>query len=370
MKKCQTFLSASILAVLLGACGGAQNNQDYVEDTANAPLAQAEQTAADHNNNNKPLSAASSFPFDYNPKAALPPVQAASGAVPVPEQGGRKLVVSASLEFETNNVRKAADALTAAAKKHGGFVAFSQIKTHTEASQRYRQANGDILKATFYSHIADMEVRVPYNNVAAFWDEAQQHIVFLNSYVMRSEDLMLDLRRKALEADRQRQITSNFEEANERLLPQAAASAASDVVKNDVKPIIQYGSPFDEQAKADYAEIQRDYWNDRIKLATIFMRFSQPEAVYKKTLPNPEAVDAQHKPGFEAMLTPMFQQGWSGFLGVVLFFIGIWPLALGVPLVWLLWKRWQQSGRDEEVPPDDEEPPIPYPFDDDDDDRL
>lgn len=355
MKKMKKLFFVSTLAYLLSACGGGQNNQEYNDDLPVLPI---KNTIAADNNKNKNLSAASSFPFDYHQNLS------ASDAI-------RPTVITADLDFETENVRQAVTAISGITQRYQGFVAFSEINTLSGNGQRYQQSDGNILKITHYTHQANMVLRIPRAQVDGFLKEVQKHIVFLDQQVFKAEDVVLDLRRQALEADRQKQLAINLDEANNHRNV-VAASAASDAAATKIQTEGLLALPnhlFNEKEQADYAHIQQEYWQDKINYATIHMQFRQPEAVLKQSYPNPQSIDEQHKMGFESMLTPMLKRGWSGFLSVILFFIGIWPLALGVPLLWLAWKRWQSGKEKEELPVIiEEEKPIPYPFDDDDDD--
>lgn len=377
MQKFPQILSAGILAVLLGACGGPQAAAEYADDLP--PPAPASATAAAFPAaDNKALSAASSFPYEYEPDDASAPA-------------ANRKVINRDLVFETENVRQTVTALEDLTKRHNGFVEAGDIYTISGKAQEYRQIGGNMLQVRRYTHQADMRIRIPQDNLAAFVRDMQRYIVFLDKSQFRAEDLILDIRRRALAADRKQQISMSLDEADtyrppvspapaETAAPTAAETAtATAVAASDASapataaPATATAAPtarntlFDERAKADYARIQRKYWQDKIDFATITMHFRQPESVLKKTVPNLDAVAEQHKLGFEAMLAPMLKQGWSGFLGVVLFFIGIWPLALGVPLLWMAWKRWRQSA-DEETEEERPEEPIPYPFDDDEDD--
>lgn len=360
MQKFSKILYIGILAVFLGACGGAQTVTEYSDDLPPPPASAPAAPAADKDS----LSAASLFPYEYEPADASTPA-------------ADKKVLSRDLVFETENVRQTVTALEDLAARHNGFVEASDINTISGKAQEYRHIGGNMLKVRRYTHQADMRIRIPRKAAAAFVRDMQRYVVFLDKSQFRAEDLILDIRRRALAADRKKQISISLDEANDpQPLPTTVVTAASAVETVDASapaatpptaPNQPQNTLFDERARADYARIQKDYWQDKIDFATITMHFRQPESVLKQTVPNLDAVAEQHKLGFEAMLAPMLKQGWSGFLGVVLFFIGIWPFALGVPLLWMAWKRWRQSANDE---PEEEQPeePIPYPFDDDEDD--
>lgn len=285
-----------------------------------------------------------------------------------PAQPDAQAVVKASLNFQTDNVTNTERSIKALAKKHNGMVTQSHIKNDNSPTYSYTQADGNILKVNRYGRSAQMTVRIPRHSVGLFLDDIQKHIVFLGEQQFSAKDITLDLRRQAMIADRRYQQRSDLVLQNssdngiqEAVRPNVASDAqpasATDEMNAPIvvpAPVVNLTSNWKQ--KSDFDEINRKYWQNQIDFATITIQFDQPEGIHKQTYPNPEVVVEQQKIGFNAMIAPMFKQGWSGFLGVVLFFIGIWPLALGVPLLWLGWKRWQQSGsnvENEEFPPAD-----------------
>lgn len=362
MGQFKKIIFVNLLALMLTACGDKQAASEAPLEAAPSALAAAEK--------NRELSAAVDFPY------ALPKADASEPAAPESKE-----IIEVGYEFQTENVGQTVKALENLTKAYKGKIKSSELRTDSSKVLEFPQANGEILQMRRYTHRARMKLFIPRQSAKKFADELQKHVVFLNLRRLTERDLETDYWRLALENDSQRYLQNALQVQNDRKEEQPAVSqeaAQADLQKAASEAAIPPQAPaqkpvydketYNEQKHIDRVELQKRYWQERVEYATVVLEFYQNEAIDQKKVQNINAVAEKNRPGFDAMLAPMLKQGWSGFLGVILFFIGIWPLALGLPLLWLGWKRWRQSDTEaegEDTEKADDVPP--YPFDDDDD---
>ncbi|WP_304334519.1 hypothetical protein [Conchiformibius steedae] len=357
MEKIRNLLFCGGLSLLLAACGG-QPVENRLEHTPPPPTAEA-----DPNEHNYLTSA--TFPFDWQ---QLPASDASTPQVPQQDK-----ITKADLKFETEDVRAVAVEIAKLTYQYRGIVADNRILYKNDPTQRYNHTDGKTLELTRYSYQADMVLHIPREQTQNFLIAIQKYMTVLNSQVKTTQDLLTDMRLKALYDAYQKQQANAIaahetltvaEDASQSLsssaselaaqrqisLSEAAASISASlpaVVTENTVLTAQAAAPAPSKWKyqSEFDALQRRYWQDKIRFATIRLHFYQPIKVDTKLTPstNTDVLADQYRPGFGHQLNPMFRQGWSSFLSVVLFFIGVWPLALGLPLVWLGWKRWRQS---------------------------
>ena len=314
-------LIVGMVMTALAACGGAeQRQQNYAPTTEIVTKAEDAAPAAVSDIESTPMISASS-PLVATKPNPMPPLQASN--VITETVSGRQMVVSADLNFETDSVRKTVSGIEELAKKYTGFVVFSQIDTYTNGTQTYPKADGNILYITRYTHEGNMTLRVPRERSSEFIRELQQHIVFLDKEVFKSEDVGLTLRKQALEAQRQQELAQRLDAINRQTHP--ATQQTEDAIRAE----------FEAKARENEAALQEEYWRDKIQFATITLRFRQPEAVMQQLMPNPNAIAKQHSPQFGTVLGNMLKQGWNGFLTVLLYLLKFWPITVVLPLIYM-----------------------------------
>lgn len=322
-------LIVGMLTAALAACSGAeQRQQNYIKPTtqsvaenydATIPIAAVSNTATTQSEANITTT------DTVLTNRPIPPLQANN--LITETVSGRQMVVSADLNFETENVRKTVSAIGDLAKKYTGFVVFSQIDTYTNGTQNYPKADGNILYITRYTHEGNMTVRVPRDKSSEFLRDLQQHIVFLDKETFKSEDISLTLRKQALEAQRQQELAIKLDQVNKK---NKTNTSLQQQFEDNIR------AQFDAKARENEAILQEEYWRDKVQFATITLRFRQPEAVMQQLLPNPEAIAKQHTPHFSMVLGNMLKQGWNGVLTVLLFLLGFWPITVLLPLAYIV----------------------------------
>ncbi|MCP2041197.1 hypothetical protein L1281_001791 [Neisseria sp. HSC-16F19] len=244
------------------------------------------------------------------------------------EVEGRQLVLAADLEFQTDNVRQTTAAIENMTVSGGGFVQQSAIHTAVLDEQDYPQQDGTVLRIRRYVHHGDMTVRVPRDHAAAFVQQLQEHIRFLDGQHFSATDVSLDIRRQQLAAERERALSARLGEV---------ADSDEDSNKKGTGSVVQ--RQFDARAAAEYARLQQAYWQDQVDFATLRLQFRQPEALVRQNVPDTRQLARQYRPGFWVSAKHMLGEGWYGLIQAGLLAIALWPLWLLLAAVVTLW-RW------------------------------
>ncbi len=305
MRTTKPILLLPVVLALLAACG--QNAEN------SAPAAYAPAAAA----------------AEYGEAAANQETAVRADSMVLAQKAeGRQLVVEADIAFKTENTRQTVAEVEELTLQYGGFIEKSGIFASVSDEQTYPQQDGVLLVIRRYGQTGDMTVRLPKDKTADFLRDMQKHIVFLQEQNFSAADVALDLRRAALEAERQRELA-------ERLQNTADSSEKSD--KSGTSDVQVRQS--DARAQREYAELQRAYWQDKVDFATVRLRFEQPEAVFRYTRPDSDAEARQYAPGFWQSVGVMLKQGWVGFLRGILFLFALWPLALLAVISLFSWRK-------------------------------
>lgn len=308
-------LLVSIVAMALNAC-----SEQEPRTTPNTSSQKTQSTTAPNVQPAQSVIANTSAPIAIATPTEPSEIIAPLGASTVITQtiDGRQMVVSADLNFETGNVQKTTMQVEELAKRHAGFIVFSEIKTYTSGSQAYPKPDGNTLNITRYSHEGSMTVRVPRDKSSEFIKDLQQVIEFLQQQEFKAEDVSLTLRKQMLEAQRQQELAAKLDEFKRS--KQATAQTEADI-----------RAEFDKKARENEATLQQEFWRDKMAYATITLRFRQPEGVMQELQPNLDALAKQHRPNVGVMAWNGIKQGWDYIMMMLIFLLGYWPITLGIP---------------------------------------
>lgn len=304
-------LYAALLA-LLAACGQQQAASEY----------------------HAPAAAQSAAAYDAAQEEAAGGKETATvhdSAVLSQQVQGRQLVLAATLEFQTENVRQTTTAIENMTLAGGGFVQQSAIHTAVLDEQDYPQQDGTVLRIRRYVHHGDMTVRIPRERTADFVQQLQEHIRFLDSQHFSATDVSLDIRRQQLAAERERALSARLGEV---------AGSDEDSDKKGTGTVVQ--RQFDARAAEEYARLQQAYWQDQVDFATLRLHFRQPEALVRENVPDTRQLARQYRPGFWVSAKHMLGEGWYGLIQAGLIAVALWPVWLllaGLVFVWRLIRR-------------------------------
>lgn len=223
-------------------------------------------------------------------------------------QAGRKMIWSADLEFQVQDMDASTKVLTALATKAEGFV--SGMK---RTSSNYRIENR-------------ITMRVPNDRFDALVEQVQGQATFLDKVDINSND-----------------VTEEFVDIEHRLVTKKAARDRYIEILNtktgEVKDIIAAEEAIrkiTEEIEAKEGRLR--FLKDKVKFSTISV------LIYQE-VDHQQSPVVFHEP-YSQKLTAAFGGGWSAITGVVIMLVYIWPV-LVVLAALFIWKRKRWYGKKE-----------------------
>jgi hypothetical protein len=315
-------LSTGLLCVLLAACAQ-QSAETATEFAADAPPPPAEALQADAMSS--PAASAGPVAPEAGVDAA---VQMASGALAQTDPA-RRFVRTAQARFAVDDVYRSALAIEDLAAAQGGFVVANRIRSETQGVQRHRIGDGKLLELVEYTTAGELTVRVPSERAQTFLRELAKQMTFLDSRDFDARDVQFDLLRQQLAYARSQELQQSLAQAvqtGDRLDRKGDAFAARERAL----------------AARDEARVTQREVEDRIAFATIDLSLYQPSQVRHSGRVDPDAVFAQHRPGFFVRIGQALRGGWQGLLDAGVVVALLWPLWLFVAIVAIAWRAWRR----------------------------
>ncbi len=254
---------------------------------------------------------------------------------------GKQLVISASANFQVENVLSTVQQVEKLTIEQGGYIANSQVNNHDLTRQSYSIGNNQQKTLISYIRQAKMTVRVPKANVSQFLQKLQSHITFLNKSEFSAQDITLDIQKAEIEAKIQSLKSQALQ--NQTLNNQNENTQSGNVDIINQKTIAQ------QQQR--YAELQKQALLDQMQLSTIHLEFSQPEKLTYEISDDIVAVtNNEQTSNFIPRLLDNLRQGWYYFIEFILWLSQLWAFIIALPIViWGIkrlihkWKNYRQK---------------------------
>ena len=212
----------------------------------------------------------------------------------------RKMIWSADLEFQVENMEISTDALQTVVRNLGGFVSGM-----SRSSTNYRVQN-------------QFQIRIGNEKFDDLVQQLKGQATFLDKVDIRSKDLSEEF------IDIESRLATK-KEARERYL---------DILRNktgDVKDIIEAEEAIrkiTEEIEAKEGRLR--YLRDKVSLSTISV------LIYQEVDHKQEPI-VFHEP-YSQKMQAAFVSGWSVVTGLLLVLVNVWPV-LVLLIVFLIWKR-------------------------------
>lgn len=224
-----------------------------------------------------------------------------------PALKNRSLAISGEISFETDNVLKTNHEIENLTLKHGGYIQNSHIANQEGDTHTLFMGNNQKKQLiTYYLH-ADVVVRIPKQNAAAFLSELSPLIEFLEYRNFLAEDVKLDIEKAQLQAQIQRETQTQLQETDTQTISQNALA----------------------KEKQLNARIQKKMLEDKVDFATITLKFHETAKVSQKIVPDiGNQIKQESNYTFFDQLKNSLATGWYYFLQFILFVSELWVFIL------------------------------------------
>jgi Domain of unknown function (DUF4349) len=306
----------------LGACSKHSEPAEAMSEQAAAP-APAEskaQEAAD---------AAATVARSEAPASAPDTQTQLQSAAISQDDGERKFIRTADVEFRVREVYRSALAIEDLVAQHGGFVARNDIQAQIDDVETRSSGDGKLIELATYTVRGHLQVRVPSAQTQTFLRALANQVEFLDHRNFAAMDAQFELLRQQLAYARQQDA--------QRALGEVAEGRGKLGEKTDA-----INARTDAQNQRDEALIARKAFEDRIAFATIDLSLYQSPQVRRSERLDVEAVVRRDGPGFFSRIGHSLSVGWYGLLDCLVALSRLWPLWLGLAFaVWLV-RRWRR----------------------------
>jgi hypothetical protein len=264
--------------------------------------------------------------------AATAPVDAATqlqSAATSQDDGERKFIRTATVEFRVRDVYRGALAIEDLTAQHGGFVVRNDIRTQVEAVETQPSGDGKLVELATYTVNGTLQVRVPSARTQAFLRALASQVEFLDSRDYAAVDAQFELLR-------QRLAYARYQEAQRA---QGEAAQGPGKLGDKVDAI---GARSESQAQRDEALIAQRSFEDRVAYATIDLSIHQTPLLRRTERMDVDAVVRRDGPGFFTRLGHALAQGWYGLLDGAIALSRLWPLWLLLAASVFVVRRWRR----------------------------
>ncbi len=320
----RTKLFVALLAcgwvLALGACSKQSAPADAMSEQA-APMAEAARApqAAD---------AGAAASTDEAPASAPDAQTQLQSAATSQDDGERKFIRTADVEFRVREVYRSALAIEDLVAEHGGFVARNDIQTQIDEVETRPGGDGKLIELATYTVRGHLQVRVPSARTQALLRALASQVEFLDRRNFAAADAQFELLRQQLAFARHQDA--------QRALGEVAAGRGKLGDKTDA-----VGARVDAQGQRDEALIARKTFEDRVAFATIDLSLYQSPQVRRTERLDVEAIVRRDGPGFFSRIGHSLSVGWYGLLDGVVALSRLWPLWLGLVLAAVIVRRWR-----------------------------
>jgi hypothetical protein len=261
--------------------------------------------------------------FSCNPKAAEESMAYDSTAVMVSSSAAvennkdstRKFIRTADLRFKVKSVVKSTYDIEDITARVGGFVTSSNLISDEYSKETKEISLDSSVIITRFVVTNSITIRVPNTKLDTTLKQISRNIVYLNSRVIKADDVALQLLSNSLTINRSTKNEKRLKEAIEnRGQKLNETTSAEELLLN-------------KQEQADNARISNLSLKDQINFSTINLTIYQNEGVIYEKIAS-EKNTSQYKPSFGFRILDSLLNGWVIFEEIVIFLFNLWGLVL------------------------------------------
>jgi hypothetical protein len=226
-----------------------------------------------------------------------------------------KRIKSASVEFKVKDVQSAADSISSILKRYEGAILDNNFYTELLNSRTVHLDNDSVMELSAYRPRLTMQIKVPSEQLEYFIRDALSTGYYVDNSRFTVDDKSLDYLLNTLKIRNRKNVEKK-----------------SDHVLYETTQIY-------ERDKASEILIQNKTIDYEVQYSQVSLNVYQNALVHKETMANTNL--NLYRLSVGKQFTQSFQSGWLMFLGLINFFIHIWPLILLTVLIWVILRQYK-----------------------------
>ncbi|NDV66887.1 DUF4349 domain-containing protein [Bacteroides sp. 224] len=252
-----------------------------------------------------------------------------SAAVETKKDSSRRFIRTADLRFKVKNVIRSTYDIEAITALHGGFVAYTNLKSTVNDVTKTPVSADSILETTHYTVINSLVIRVPNTALDTVLKDISRNIDFLDHRIIKADDVALKILANKLAQKRidksEKRLTNAIDSQGKKL---RETTSAEELLLS-------------KQEAADRAMLTNLSLEDQINFSTINIYIYQRPSIRREIISNEKNID-EYTPGFGAKVVSGVKYGWNMLAATLLFLVNIWPIVVFLVIAFLALKKYNK----------------------------
>lgn len=226
-----------------------------------------------------------------------------SAAVDNPNDKTHRFIRTADLRFKVANVLDATYEIENIIGRQGGFVTYTNLRSHVNRTSQDGFTEDSLLETTYYIVENDMEVRVPNTALDTTLRMLSKHMEYLDYRVISAEDVSIDI-------------------------------ASNNLTQN------RYAKSW--EGEADEAKVANMRLNDRIKFSNISLHFYGHETAKREMVLNHYNIRS-YQPSFWTQIKEALSSGGDLLKSLIVGIVHLWSIILFIVLAYIGFRAYRKS---------------------------
>ncbi|MDD4968011.1 MAG: DUF4349 domain-containing protein [Paludibacter sp.] len=245
-----------------------------------------------------------------------------SAAVENKKDTTHKFIRTADLKFKVKSVIKSTYNIEDITARMGGFVTYTNLASNIDDTETTVVSADSSLITTHFTITNTITIRVPNTRLDTTLKEIAKNIDFLDSRVIKADDVSLQLLSNNLTLKRsarnEQRLTHAIDNRGKKL---NETTNAEEVLLS-------------KQEQADNARISNLSLRDQMNFSTINLTIYQHQAVRHELIANDQNT-REYEPGLGTKIVDSLSTGWEILEAVFLFLLKLWGLYVYAAILYL-----------------------------------
>lgn len=238
-----------------------------------------------------------------------------SAAVENKKDSTHKFIRTAELKFKVKSVIKSTYDIEDITARIGGFVTYTNLTSDAFSTETKEISLDSSIIVTRFIVTNSIIIRVPNTKLDTTLKQISRNIVYLDSRVIKSDDVALQLLSNNLTIRRSDENEARLKNAiDNRGKKLNETTSAEELLLN-------------KQEQVDNARIANLSLKDQINFSTINLTIYQNEGVNYEKIAR-EKNSKRYEPSFGFRILDSLSYGWSIFENIIVFLLNLWGLVL------------------------------------------
>jgi len=238
----------------------------------------------------------------------------------------RKFIRTADIKFKVDDVPKSTDAIENITRKFGGFVTYTNLQSHITEKKATKVSLDSTLETTRYNIENNITIRVPNTQLDTVVKAIAKQIDFLDSRVIKADDVSLLL-------------LSNRLAQNRSVEKESRVAIAIDTKGKKLNTIIDAEDKLAAtKEQNDTKKMESLALQDQVAFSTLTLQIYQPET-YKQTLVATVKTADEYRPHIGLQLWDALKTGWFILESMLAFVVQLWSVLLLLVLAIYVYRK-------------------------------